>query len=90
MNNKKRFPLILMLIAGAVVSIILYIKNYELIKFLWILLASLVVFYAIGRIVVSVIDRFDRENEEANEEANAEDEDGAVIEKETVPEEQDM
>ena len=79
-----------MLIAGAVVSIILYIKNYELIKFLWILLASLVVFYAIGRIVVSVIDRFDRENEEANEEANAEDEDGAVIEKETVPEEQDM
>ena len=68
----------------------MYIKNYELIKFLWILLASLVVFYAIGRIVVSVIDRFDRENEEANEEANAEDEDGAVIEKETVPEEQDM
>ena len=53
-------------------------------------MASLVVFYAIGRIVVSVIDRFDRENEEANEEANAEDEDGAVIEKETVPEEQDM
>ena len=90
MNNKKRFPLILMLIAGAVVSIILYIKNFELIMFLWILLASLVVFYAIGRIVVSVIDRFDRENEEANEEANAEDEDGAVIEKETVPEEQDM
>ena len=76
-----------MLIAGAVVSIILYIKNYELIKFLWILLASLVVFYAIGRIVVSVIDRFDRENEEAN--AEAEDEDGAVIEKEAVPQEQD-
>ena len=87
MNNKKRFPLALMLIAGAVVSIILYIKNFELIMFLWILLASLVVFYAIGRIVVSVIDRFDRENEEAN--AEAEDEDGAVIEKETVPQEQD-
>lgn len=90
MNNKKRFPLILMLVAGAVVSIILYIKNYELIKFLWILLASLVVFYAIGRMVVSVIDRFDRENEEANETTDAEDENGAVIEKETVPQEQDM
>ena len=87
MNNKKRFPLILMLIAGAVVSIILYIKNYELIKFLWILLASLVFFYAMGRIAVQVVERFDRENEEAN--AEAEDEDGAVIEKETVPQEQD-
>lgn len=90
MNNKKRFPLVLMLVAGAVVSIILYIKNYELIKFLWILLASLVVFYAIGRMAVSIIDRFDRENEEANETADAEDGDGAVIEKETVPQEQDM
>ena len=87
MNNKKRFPLILMLIAGAVVSIILYIRNYELIKFLWILLASLVFFYAMGRIAVQVVERFDRENEEAN--AEAEDEDGAVIEKETVPQEQD-
>ena len=87
MNNKKRFPLALMLIAGAVVSIILYIKNYELIMFLWILLASLVFFYVMGRIAVSVVDRFDRENEEAN--AGAEDEDGAVIEKEAVPQEQD-
>ncbi|MGN0247723.1 MAG: hypothetical protein ACI4C0_00360 [Lachnospiraceae bacterium] len=87
MNNKKRFPLALMLIAGAVVSIILYIRNYELIKFLWILLASLVFFYAMGRIAVQVVERFDRENEEAN--AEAEDEDGAVIEKETVPQEQD-
>lgn len=87
MNNKKRFPLALMLIAGAVVSIILYIRNYELIKFLWILLASLVFFYAMGRIAVQVVERFDHENEEAN--AEAEDEDGAVIEKETVPQEQD-
>ena len=69
MNNKKRFPLALMLIAGAVVSIILYIKNYELIMFLWILLASLVFFYVMGRIAVSVVDRFNRENEEANAEA---------------------
>lgn len=90
MNNKKRFPLILMLVAGAVTSIVLYIKNYELIKFLWILLLSLVGFYAIGRMTVSVIDRFDRENEEANESAEVEDEDGAVIEKDTVPQEQDI
>lgn len=89
MNNKKRFPLALMLIAGAVVSIILYIKNYDLVKFLWILLASLVIFYFLGRITVSVIDRFDRENEEANEAADAE-EDGAVIEKDAAPQEQDM
>ena len=87
MNNKKRFPLALMLIAGAVVSIILYIKNFQLIMFLWMLLASLFFFYVMGRIAVSVVDRFNRENEEAN--AEAEDEDGAVIEKEAVPQEQD-
>lgn len=84
MDNKKRFPLILMLVAGAVTSIVLYIRDFELIKFLWILLASLIVFYAIGSLVVNVIERFDRENEEANEQADAE-EDGAVIEKEIVP-----
>ena len=50
-------------------------------------MASLLFFYVMGRIAVSVVDRFDRENEESN--AEAEDEDGAVIEKEAVPQEQD-
>ncbi|MBQ1171852.1 MAG: hypothetical protein IIX48_04540 [Lachnospiraceae bacterium] len=83
--NRKRFPLILMLVAGVVTSIVLYIKNYTLIKFLWILVASLIVFYIIGRLFVNVIERFDQENVEADEQTDSEDEDGAVIEKEAGP-----
>lgn len=90
MNNKKRFPLALMLVAGVVTSIIMYMRNFSLIKFLWILLASLIVFYIIGRIIVKVIDRFDKENEETSEMTVKEAEDGAVIEKDAALEEQDM
>lgn len=68
-----------------VTSIVLYIKNYTLIKFLWILVASLIVFYIIGRLFVNVIERFDQENVEADEQTDSEDEDGAVIEKEAGP-----
>jgi hypothetical protein len=49
MDDKTRFitPL-LMLFAGAVSSIIMYLRGYEFTKMLWILLIVLVIFYFIG------------------------------------------
>lgn len=49
MKDKTRFitPL-LMLTAGAVASIIMFVRKFELTTMLWILLAVLLVFYVIG------------------------------------------
>lgn len=90
MGNKKRFPLALMLLAGAIVGVLLYQKDVTLLQFLWGLLITVIVFYIIGRVVVHVIDRFDKENTEAEERKKAEEEaekekDGSVIEKENAP-----
>lgn len=90
MGNKKRFPLALMLLAGAVAGVMLYRKDVTLLQFLWGLLITIIVFYIIGRVAVYVIDRFDKENAEAEERKKAEEEaekekDGSVIEKETKP-----
>lgn len=51
-NNKVRLitPL-LMLFAGALASIIMYIRKYDFYKMLWVLLIVLVVFYVIGDVV---------------------------------------
>ena len=40
-----------MLFAGALASIIMYIRKYDFYKMLWVLLIVLVVFYIIGDIV---------------------------------------
>lgn len=90
MGNKKRFPLALMLLAGAVAGVMLHRKDVTLLQFLWGLLITIIVFYIIGRVTVYVIDRFDKENAEAEERKKAEEEaekekDGSVIEKETTP-----
>ena len=90
MGNKKRFPLALMLLAGAIVGVLLYQKDVTLLQFLWGLLITVIVFYIIGRVVVHVIDRVDKENTEAEERKKAEEEaekekDGSVIEKENAP-----
>lgn len=51
-NNKaKLITPLLMLFAGAVASVIMYVKKYEFYKMLWILLVVLVVFYIIGDVV---------------------------------------
>ena len=42
---------LLMLFAGALASIIMYIRKYDFYKMLWVLLIVLVVFYIIGDIV---------------------------------------
>lgn len=90
MSDRIKFPLGLMLTAGAVTSVIAYIRDFSLIHFLWVLVASLFIFFLIGNYAVRVIERFQQENEDAEELANAEAEDGAVIEKDPAFEEQDM
>lgn len=76
--NTRQIPLIVMLVAGAVTSIVTRLMHYELETALWILLAVLVVFYIIGCILKTTIDRFEEENE-----AEELYEDGEVIEKES-------
>lgn len=52
MENKVRLITpFLMLLAGAIASIIMYIREYDFEKMLWVLLIVLLVFYVIGDIV---------------------------------------
>lgn len=76
--KRKLIPLFLMLVAGAITSIMTYIKNYELVPMLWILLGVLVGFYVLGVIIEKVLDLFDAQIEE-REKAE-----GAVIEKDVA------
>ena len=71
-----------MLVAGAITSIITYIKNYELVPMLWTLLGVLVGFYVLGVIIEKVLDLFDAQIEE-REKAE-----GAVIEKDAAANEE--
>ena len=75
-----------MLTAGAVASIITYIRNFELIEMLWILLGVLILFYIFGLGIKKVLDVFDEQIKEAEE--RAQEEEGSVIEKEMKEEEQ--
>lgn len=83
--KRKLIPIFLMLLAGAVASIIAYIKDYELTRMLWTLLAAMIVFYLLGTALKKVLDLFDDQIQKADEERRNE---GSVIEKE-VEEESD-
>ena len=81
MNRRlKSLPLILMLIAGAVTSIITYILHYEGKTALLILLAVLLLFYVIGSLFQKLIYRFE---EEINQKEKKRLEEGVVVEKGT-------
>ena len=80
MNKKlKVLPLYLMLIAGAVTSIITFMLHYEGKTALLILLGVLLFFYIVGYMFASLIDRFEKEQEEL-EKARMEEE-GKVLAK---------
>ena len=72
-------PIVLMLIAGAVTSIITYILHYEGKTALLILLGVLLLFYVIGYLFQKMIYRF--EDEIAKEEKMRLEEEGKVVEK---------
>ena len=50
-NKVKLITPFLMLLAGAIASIIMYIRHFDLFTMLWVLLLVLVIFYVIGDIV---------------------------------------
>ena len=83
--NRKLIPIILMLTAGAVTSIVTYIRNFELIEMLWILLGVLILFYIFGLGIKKVLDVFDEQIKESEEKEN--ESEGSVIEKEMKEEE---
>lgn len=74
--KRKFIPLILMLFAGAITSIITFIMNYSTVKKLISLLVVLVIFYILGNALKFALDIFEKQNEKA-----ALDE-GEVVEKE--------
>lgn len=61
--NRKMLPLIMMLAAGAVTSIVTYIRNYTILEKLIVLLITLLVFYGIGRFMEYMLDSFEKQNE---------------------------
>ena len=83
--SRKLIPIILMLTAGAVTSIVTYIRNFELIEMLWILLGVLILFYIFGLGIKKVLDVFDEQIKESEEKEN--ESEGSVIEKEMKEEE---
>ena len=76
--NRKTMPLILMLIAGAITSIITFIKKYTIFDKLIALLIVLLVFYFLGSVLKWMLDYFDAQNEKKRIE------EGEVIEKSEI------
>ena len=67
--KRRMIPIFLMLLAGAITSIITYIRDYELVKMLWTLLGVLIVFYALGVVIKKTLNLFDEQIEEAEKKA---------------------
>lgn len=75
----KKLPLIFMLTAGALTSIITYILHYEGKTALLILLAVLLLFYIIGLLFQKMLNTFEEEIEKKERERL--EEEGKVLEK---------
>lgn len=74
--NRKNLPLLLMLTAAAVTSIITFIRQYSMLEKLVSLFVVMLVFYALGSVLKWTLDYFDKQNEKRRLE------EGEVIEKE--------
>ena len=85
MSNKKLFAPFLMLLAGAVVSIVMFLSDYDMTQRLTILLLSMLFFYCVGLFIQKKMVKFLDENQKKEETQNAEE--GEVIEKEAKKEE---
>ena len=79
-KKRRLIPPFVMLSAGAVVSITMRILHYEMKTMLIILLCVLVGFYIAGGVIKYMLDRFEKQIEEASME------EGEVIEKELAEE----
>ena len=70
--NRKKLPLILMLVAGAVTCIITLIRKYSVLNSLIALFIVFVIFFFLGSVMKWTLDYFDRENEKKREAEEAE------------------
>lgn len=61
--NRRTLPIILMLVAAAITSILTYINEYSIIEKLMALSITLLVFYFLGVIIRNTLDYFDAQNE---------------------------
>lgn len=77
-RKRKLIPPFIMLLAGAITSITMRILHYETKTMLIILLCVLIGFYFAGSVLKTMLDRFERQIEEAHME------EGEVIEKEPM------
>ena len=77
----KLLPAFVMLLAGALTSIVTYLVRYELKTALIILLCVPILFYILGLVLQKIIFSFEKANmpEETSEEDNSEE--GKVVEK---------
>lgn len=85
MKKSRLFAPFLMLLAGAVASIVMFRNHYDTKEMLTVLLVVLLVFYAAGCLIESRINAFVRQIKEKEEQQ--EQDEGEVIEKETTAEE---
>ena len=66
--NRKKMPLFLMLVAGAIVWIITFIRQYEMLDSMLAVFLSLVIFYSLGSIMRWILDKFEEQNEKLRQE----------------------
>ncbi|MCR5716294.1 MAG: hypothetical protein K6G23_05580 [Lachnospiraceae bacterium] len=76
MKKRKLLPVFIMLLAGAIASILMAIMRYEITSLLLIVFITLVIFYILGLILMKFLDKV--EEQQLQESA----EEGEVIEKE--------
>lgn len=74
--KRREIPLVLMLAAGGVVSIITFVNNYPIKNMLSAVFGVLFLFFIFGVIIEKTLDFFDRQNRERSKD------EGEVIEKE--------
>ena len=82
--ERKMIPLTLMLVAGAICSIVCFVQGYDAFTMLLALFIVLLVFYFLGCVIKRMMEKFEEENE-----ARAKEE-GEVIEKESSEENGDV
>lgn len=78
--DKRKIPLVLMLIAGSTACIITFVCNYDTLDRLVILFCVLLLFYCLGAILKWTLERFEKEIEKEKEKKKQDE--GSVIEKE--------
>lgn len=74
--SRKNIPMFLMLVAGTVICVITYVKQYTVIDRMVALLVTLLLFYFLGSVLKWTLDYFEAQNIEINKE------EGEVIQKE--------